>query len=123
MKNQKSDPQLSELKKKLETERKKLIAELKKLQSPEELGNDVGDIDEEAKEAELFSIKISESQVVRKRINEIDYLINKINSGKYGLCDKCKQEIKKEDLKNNPELIFCLTCRKKFKNKNAKTSS
>lgn len=120
MKNRKSkikNKNLEKLKKRLERERQKLIAELKNLQSPEELGNDVSDVDEEAEEAEIFSIKVSESGAVRNRINEIDYLINKINSGTYGWCDRCSKEISKEELEENPELILCSACQKKYKNK------
>ncbi|MGB9609005.1 MAG: TraR/DksA family transcriptional regulator [Minisyncoccia bacterium] len=109
--------ELEKLKLKLEKERKKLIQELKELEQPEEFGGDVGDLDEEADELEEFSVKISESQSVRERINEIDRLINKIDSGTYGFCDKCKKEISKEELKKDPELIFCSACQK---NKKAK---
>jgi DnaK suppressor protein len=109
---------LEKLKQKLERERKRLIKKLEELEKPEEFGGDVGDFDEEADELEEFSTKISESEVVRRRINEIDYLINKINKGEYGFCNKCKNKISEEDLKKDPELILCSACR--FKNKKIK---
>lgn len=113
------EKKLEQFKKKLEQERKRLIKELEELQTPEEFGGDAGDMDEEADEAEEFSTKIAESQTVRERINEIDYLINKINSETYGFCDKCKKEIPKEELLKDPELILCSVCKNK-KNKNKK---
>jgi DnaK suppressor protein len=113
-----SKEKLEQLKNRLEKERKKLIKELEELQIPEEFGGDAGDIDEEIDEAEEFSTKIAESQTVRQRINEIDYLINKINSGTYGFCDKCKKEFSKEELLKDPEIILCSACKiKKSKNK------
>jgi DnaK suppressor protein len=113
------EKKLEQFKKKLEEERKRLIKELEELQTPEDFGEDVGDVDEEVDEAEEFSIKIAESQTVRQRINEIDYLINKINSRTYGFCDKCEKEISKEELLKDPELILCSACRSK-KNKSKK---
>lgn len=113
------DKKLQELKLKLEKERKSLMRELKKLEQPEEFGGDPGDLDEETDESEEFSLKISESQAVRERINEIDFLINKINKGTYGFCENCKGKISETNLKKDPELILCSVCNlKKQKNKN-----
>jgi len=104
------------LKEKLEKEKKRLLKRLEKLNVLEDFGSDVGDLDEEMDEAEELSVKLSEASVIRKRINEINYLINKINSGTYGLCDKCKKSINPQELEKEPELILCSVCRNK-KNK------
>lgn len=104
---------LKELKLKLEEERESLIKQLKYLEEPEEFGGDAGDYDEETDESEEFSLKISESEVVRDRINEIDFLINKINSGNYGFCEKCRNKIDEKDLEKDPELILCSICKTK----------
>lgn len=109
---------LQELKLRLENERKELLKELKELEEPEEFGGDAGDLDEETDEFEELSLKISESRVVRDRINEIDFLINKINSGTYGFCEKCKNKITEEDLEKDPELILCSICNSEDKEKN-----
>jgi DnaK suppressor protein len=115
MENKNNDLDLEKIKKNLEAERNELLKQLEKFNQPIEFGNDVADIDEEVAELEEFSNKISESEVIRNRLNEIDYLINKIKKNEYGICDNCSKEISKEDLKKNPELIFCSFCQKKQK--------
>ncbi len=110
--------ELLEFKNKLEQERKDLLKQIKKLNEPVEFGNDVDDVDEEAAETEVFANKISESEIMRLRLNEIDYLINKINKGEYGVCDNCGKKIDPKELKQKPELIFCSVCKTKKNKKN-----
>ncbi len=108
----------------LKKERKELLKKLDELDEPVEFGNDLGDFDEdeEADEAEANAVNLSESQVVRERLNEVDHLINKILANEYGICDICGRKIDQKYLKNTPDLIFCKIClkNKSFKNKKEK---
>ncbi len=99
------------IKAKLEEERKRLIEELKKEETPEDFGSDVDGFDEEKNEAESLANKLAIAQVLRTRINEIDRTLNKIAEGKYGTCEKCGKKIEEEVLTKNPEARFCKNCK------------
>lgn len=102
-----------ELKKRLEKECKELLTRLKKEEQPEDFGSDVGDLDEEADEAEEFATRLSIGQTFRARVNEIDGLLNKMAEGKYGACEKCGKPIADETLHRVPETKYCERCAKK----------
>ena len=104
---------VEEYKNKLEARRTELLAKLKKDEAPEDFGGDVDHGEEEANEAESFSEKMAMGQTVRDEINEVETALNKIASGKFGLCEKCGMEIEEGVLDITPESKFCKHCKKK----------
>lgn len=103
---------IEEYKKKLEEERTKLLATLKKGERHEDFGSDV-DLDEEADEAESFGTQLAINQNLKERVSEIDMALNKIREGKFGLCDNCNKNIEETILNLSPASQFCQNCKKK----------
>lgn len=52
---------------------------------------------------------ISSQQV--KELSEIDYALNKIEEGTYGICEMCEEDIKLPRLKVKPQAKYCIVCR------------
>jgi DnaK suppressor protein len=46
----------------------------------------------------------------REALSEIDYALQKINQGKYGICERCGKPIIKRRLKIFPQARTCVTC-------------
>ena len=66
----------------MEKERERLLADLKKAETPEDFGDDVDDIDSiEAEEATDLGNKLAIGQALRDRIAEIDEALLKIEKG------------------------------------------
>jgi len=107
-----SKEKVEDYRKKLEAEKSRLMEEIKKDERPEDFGDDVDSFDEEADEAEEYANKLSMSQAVKDRVNEIDSALNKIETGSYGLCENCGKEISEELLSVAPESRLCENCKK-----------
>jgi DnaK suppressor protein len=98
---------------KLEKERAGLLEELKKDQKPEDFGSDVDGLDEETDEAEELGNQLAVNQVLKDRIEEINEALEKIQAGKYGLCEKCGGKISEDVLDAIPSSRLCKTCKGK----------
>lgn len=104
--------EIEEYKKRLEKERLKLIDELLKEESPTDFGSDAGlHEEEEVDEAESLGNQLALGRVTRERVNEIDAALNRIREGKYGVCEKCGQEIGDDVLNISPESRYCKNCK------------
>lgn len=101
------DEQLKEYKTKLEKERAMLLAEIKQTEVQPEFGSDVDHFDEEADEAEEVGNQLAVGQDLKNRLAEIDIALGKIQSGGYGICEKCGKNIEKEILDIDPESRYC----------------
>jgi DnaK suppressor protein len=99
-------------KKRLLEDKRRLMAEVEESQNPQNFGNDVDSFDEETDEAEEVANKLAVAQSIKDRINEIDSSLNKIVLGKYGVCEKCSQEISDKVLEIAPESKLCEDCKK-----------
>lgn len=108
-----SPAKVQKYKEKLEEERAKILAELKKHEGPQDFGSDV-DVDEEADEAEEFGNQLAVQQALKDRVSEIDVALGKMASGEYGVCEKCGKEIGENLLEAVPESHLCVDCKKKF---------
>lgn len=97
-------------KKKLEAEKVSLMAEVDRVQKPSDFGSDIDGFDEKTDEAEEIGNQESIAAALKDRMGEIDVALSKINSGTYGVCEKCGNEIEEEVLKVNPESRFCKAC-------------
>lgn len=96
----------------LEEEKKKLLLDLSAEERPENFGDDTEDEDEETDEAAAMSNRLALAQVIKDRVNEIDAALNKIETGGYGMCAKCRGEISEKLLDIVPESQLCEACKK-----------
>jgi DnaK suppressor protein len=111
-----NNEQIAKYKTKLEQERKLLLAEIKESEKPTTLGTDIGDEDEDTDEAEEMSNQIAIANDLKKRLDEIDIALGKIqkgDSGKFGVCENCGKQIGEDVLEISPESQLCKECKLK----------
>ena len=99
-------------KKKLEQERRMVFGEIKESEKPQSAA-DINDWDEETDEAEEISNQIAIASDLKNRLSEIDIALEKIQRGKYGICENCGKPIENEVLDISPESRFCKECKLK----------
>jgi len=115
----------SELRKRLESEEKRLLGELEQLQasisSSDERreGSPFGKREEEATEAAELEKRLALEKRLREELNKIGRALKKFDEGTYGLCDNCQQPIDPERLEALPHASLCMKC-KALRAKNAK---
>lgn len=99
---------IKEYKNKLEREQALLLAEIKRNETPVDFGSD---IDEESDETENFGNQLAMARDLKYRLSEIDIALGKIQSGEYGICEKCKETIEEEVLDTAQESRYCKVCK------------
>ena len=99
---------IDKYKNKLEKERIVLLDEIKRNEAPVDFG---GDFDDESDETENFGNQLAMIQGLKNRMNEIDIALAKIQSEKYGICEKCRGFIEEEILDIDPESRYCKKCK------------
>jgi len=118
---------LEELKGKLEKEKIKIEEELKKFATKDEkLAGDwdtrfpkfdgasgSSNLETAADEVEEYASLLPLEYALEVKLKNINSSLNKMKSGKYGICEKCGKEIPIERLKIYPEASFCLKCKAK----------
>ena len=108
-----SNADRASLKKKLEETKALLEKELKGLRKPTDLGGtEVDAFDAEADEAEEFSANAGMAESLKQRHEAVVEALGKMETGGYGMCEKCGKEIELELLGIDPESRFCKTCKK-----------
>ncbi len=98
-------------KKRLLEDRVRIDAEIKQGSNPPNFGNDVDGFDEETDEADAFSNQLVLVGDLKTRLIDIDSALEKINSGKYGTCEKCNSPIENFVLEVDPESRLCKNCK------------
>jgi len=63
-----------------------------------------------ADEVEEYSTLLPIEHNSEIRLENINSALEKIEKGKYGICERCGKEIPTERLKISPEAKFCLRC-------------
>jgi DnaK suppressor protein len=106
-----SREEIKKLNKQLLEEKAKIEAEMKKLKVFD-MGDDTDHGEEEADETEEFLTNENISLVLKKRLENIDKALEKIDNGVYGYCEKCKKEILMGLLKIDPESRLCADCKR-----------
>ena len=115
---------IKKLKEKLEKEKIEIEKELERFaEKDEKLAGDWdtkfpkwdGDsgsssLERAADEVEEYSTLLSLEHKLEKRLQDIDLALEKIKKGKYGICEKCGQQISIKRLKFYPEARTCLKC-------------
>ena len=92
-------------KNKLQHERFLILREIKDFEKPVNFGDDVDHFDEKTDEVEEVSNRFGEENDLKKRLDEIDNALQKIEKGNYGVCESCKKQIEEEILDIDPESL------------------
>ena len=110
---------------KLEEEKKLLVDELNDLGKVDKTGDweatpeeemtnqevpDEGDMAERAEDYEERSMKLN---LLETRLGDINKALEKIEGGKYGICEVCGKEIEEDRLEVNPAATTCKECMNK----------
>ncbi|MBN2620556.1 TraR/DksA C4-type zinc finger protein [candidate division WOR-3 bacterium] len=111
--------ELRQYEKQLLEEREKLIKELEyesgqisktQLESSGDLSAYSNHMADQGTETERREITSQILSTRREALFEIDRALQKINSGKFGLCEKCGRSISKRRLKFVPQARHCIKC-------------
>lgn len=103
-----------ELKKKLEESKKKLEIQIKELMTEVDMGDDTDHLEEEADETEEATNQFAAAIPLKERLADVESALEKIRTGKYGICEKCGKEIELELLEIDPESRYCRDCKKQI---------
>ncbi len=74
-------------------------------------GEELGDFHEEADEAEELGSRLALEKVLVNRLQDIEEALKRIDSNKFGFCQKCGKEIEEKLLEIDPESKYCKTCK------------
>jgi DnaK suppressor protein len=112
-------------KEKLEIEKKLLEEELGSLGRVDKTGDweatpekemsvqevqDEGDMADRAEDYEERSIKLN---MLEQRLTDIKKALGKIDSEKYGICERCGKKIEEDRIEANPAALTCKECMEK----------
>jgi RNA polymerase-binding transcription factor DksA len=100
---------LEKYKRDLESLEKRLEKELKETPSIIDYGDNVDQEEEEADESIAADEQAGIRDEIRSRIEDVRVALNKMDSGKYGICEECGNPIEKEVLNIVPESRLCKT--------------
>jgi RNA polymerase-binding transcription factor DksA len=100
-------------KNKLQHERLLVARDIKEFEKPVNFGTDVDHFDEKTDEVEELSNRFGEENDLKKRLDEIDAALGKIEKGGYGTCESCSAQIEDEILDIDPESRLCKECKMK----------
>lgn len=79
-------------------------------------GKGVGVIADETERADVIADNMVEHRLgysESKLLEKIDYALDRLNEGSYGICDDCKEKINIERLKAKPSVSLCIECQSK----------
>jgi len=113
---------LNKIKRKLESEKKRLEDELSKIAKKKgkkftPIYPEYGNRDEEnAAEVEEYEIHLALDKNLEKLLSEVVIALVKIKNGTYGYCENCHEEINSERLEAFPAASTCITCQAKKEN-------
>ena len=116
----------SQLRSRLESDRKHLIEELEQLKASirqaceQREGSPFGKREEGTAESfELEKCLVMEKRMI-ETLAEVEHALHKFDSGTYGVCDNCGQPIDPARLEALPPASLCLSCKDR-QAKNART--
>ncbi len=72
------------------------------------------EVKDEADHASINADSIVEEAITSQQVKElkdIDYALEKINKGTYGMCEMCEEPIGYQRLKVKPQAKYCIVCR------------
>jgi DnaK suppressor protein len=91
----------------LEKERALILSEIKKNEKPTDFGSDIDHFDEETDATEELGNQLAVADDLKTRLDDIEVALEKIREGRYGICEKCGEEIEAEILDIDPESRLC----------------
>ena len=96
--------------------RDKLTAGLERClnDSKEEVNGGVPDIADEATRTYNRQVMLNLSEQERSQLGRVEEAIQKLEDGRYGICDECGDRIPVKRLKVVPFAKFCVTCKNKM---------
>jgi len=100
-------------KNKLQHERLLIVREIKDLEKPVDFGSDIDHFEEKAEEVEDISNRFGEKNDLKKRLDQVEQALQKIETGDYGVCETCGKNIEEEILDIDPESVLCKSCKTK----------
>ena len=105
--------QCEEIKKQLLKERQTLLQEVSNsYETCRELGQDgVPDIGDMSSAAYSRDVLFNVSETQRQRINDIDFALEQIEKGEYGICMSCGEEISPRRMEVRPFSRYCIECK------------
>lgn len=99
--------------------KKRLIHQLAELGS-EESGDLRGDVvfgesfaDAAAATAERTEVLVL-VETLKHQLDEVNVALDRIDNGKYGICENCSREISAARLEARPEATLCIDCKSKL---------
>ncbi len=110
------------LKRRLEKEKREIEKQLKKFAKKDiklagdwdtkfpKFNGETG-LEIKAEEVEEYERLLPVEYTLELKLREIERALEKMEKGKYGICEKCGKEIEEEKLKANPATKFCLKCK------------
>ena len=110
---------LEKLRPYLESEQKRLLAELEQLEAnarPAEErreGSPFGKREEEATESLELEKRLALEKQVGDHLAKVEHALRKFEEGTYGLCDSCGQPIAPDRLEALPQASLCVNCKEK----------
>lgn len=104
---------LESYKNKLQHERLLVSRDIKDFEKPVDLGGDIDHFDEKTDEVEELSNRFGEENDLKKRLDEIDLALGKIDKGNFGICESCGAQIEEDVLDVDPESRLCKECKMK----------
>jgi DnaK suppressor protein len=103
---------LARFKKILLKEREQIVGEVKQIdESSKEMGQDgIQDIGDEAANIYNKQVLLSLNENERKRLQEVDEALDRIENGSYGICEECGGVIGLKRLEVRPVAKYCVPC-------------
>ncbi len=111
---------LSKLKQNLEKEKSALEKELESFATEDKtikgnwdakrLNAEDTDMEEKADEVEEYDNLLSLEHSLELKLKDVNLAMEKMERGKYGICEKCGKEIEEERLLACPEAKLCIKC-------------
>ncbi len=74
----------------------------------------IGDANDELDQASISMDRNIEQVITHQQsreLSEIEYALNKIDNGSYGVCEMCEEDIRVPRLKVKPHAKYCIVCR------------
>ncbi|MDO8609493.1 MAG: TraR/DksA family transcriptional regulator [bacterium] len=111
---------MSEIKVRLEKERRKTIEQIEELKLDDPFlnpdhANDNAAVDTDVREQVGHDTIEAQIKDLERRLGEIDAALKRINKNTYGICDKCFKAIPQARLDLIPEAQYCIDCEKKLR--------
>jgi len=107
--------QLQELKQLLLLRKREISQRLeefvkRQLTQPEEIGDEIDHAEREVERLKAIRLRERESRYLKK----VEYALQKIQEGTYGICEACGKPISYERLKARPVAVYCIECKIKL---------